>query len=63
MDLAMLALAEKLAAEFPEQPNSTVIRILTDCVEEFPRADPEFLEEASRTRLAGPEAEPSANLH
>ena len=56
MDLAMTAVAEKLAAEFPDKPSSTVIRVVTDCVEEFPDADPMFLEEASRARLAAPDA-------
>lgn len=63
MDVAMMAVAEKLAAEFPDEPDSTVIRVVTDCVEEFPDADPLFLEEASRARLSAPEAGPAGSGH
>jgi hypothetical protein len=52
MDVAMLAVAEKLAAEFPSLPNETVVRVLTDCADEFPDADAKFVEDASRAQLS-----------
>ena len=48
----MLAVAEKLAAEFPNLPNETVVRVLTDCADEFPDADAKFVEDASRAQLS-----------
>jgi hypothetical protein len=52
MDLAMMAVAERLAEEFPDRPNSSVIRVLTDCVDQHPEADAAFVEQAARARLA-----------
>lgn len=48
----MMAVAERLAAEFRDQPDSTVIRVLTDCVDEHPDADAAFIEQEARARLA-----------
>jgi hypothetical protein len=45
------AVAETLAAEFPGEPGTTVIRVVTDCVAEFPDDDPMFIEQAARARL------------
>lgn len=52
MDIEMMAVAERLAAEFRDQPDSTVIRVLTDCVDEHPDADAAFIEQAARAGLA-----------
>jgi hypothetical protein len=53
MDLTLTAVAEHLAEEFPDQPTTTVVRVVTDCVEEFPNSDPMFVEQAARARLTG----------
>ena len=60
MDLALITVAERLAAEFPNQPETMVIRVLTDCAEEFPDAGPLFVEQESGARLAAvpPPGEP-----
>lgn len=63
MDLAMMAVTERLAAEFSDKPSSEVIRVVTDCVDEFPDAGPMFVEEASRARLSAPESGPAGNGH
>jgi hypothetical protein len=41
-DFAVAAAAEKLAAEFPHHASTTVIRVVTDCAEEFPDGDSWF---------------------
>jgi hypothetical protein len=46
------AVAETLAAEFPQERSSTVIEVVTSCVAEFPDDDPMFIEQAARARLA-----------
>lgn len=51
MDVAMMAVAERLAAEFHELPNSTVIRVLTDCADAFPNDEAQVVEQAVRERL------------
>ena len=51
MSFGLEAGAETLAAEFPEEPSVTVIRVVTDCVAEFPDVDPMVLEQAARARL------------
>jgi heterodisulfide reductase subunit A-like polyferredoxin len=52
MNVAMMAIAERLAVEFQDLPNSTVIRVLTDCADEFPDEDALFVEHAVRARLS-----------
>lgn len=51
MEYALEGVAEKLAFEFPQTPSSTVIRVVTDCVAEFPDDGPLFIEHAARARL------------
>ena len=51
MDIAMLEVAERLAAEFSDLPSSTVIGVLTDCLDDFPNSDAQFVEQATRARL------------
>lgn len=52
MDVEMMEVAEGLAGEFRDQPDSTVVRVLTDCVDEHPDADAAFIEQAARAQLA-----------
>lgn len=47
----MMAVAERLAEEFAGVPSSTVIRVLTDCVDDFPDDGAHFVEQAARARL------------
>lgn len=47
----MMAVAERLAWEFAGVPSSTVIRVLTDCVDDFPNDGAHFVEQAARARL------------
>ncbi|HEX6247342.1 MAG TPA: hypothetical protein VFZ64_05675 [Nocardioidaceae bacterium] len=51
MDLGLAAVAESLAHEFGELRSSTVIRVVTDCVDEYPCCGPHFIEQAARARL------------
>ena len=53
MELGFAAVAETLAYEFGSVLSSTVIKVLTDCVEEFPNNGPHFIEQAARARLHG----------
>lgn len=48
----MTRVAEQLVAQFPHLPATTVIRVVTDCVEQFPDSDPMFIEQAARAHLA-----------
>lgn len=52
MDFALTAVAEKLAAEFPEQSGTTVLRVVTGCAGEFPNDDGMFVEQAARAQLS-----------
>ncbi|HVH95300.1 MAG TPA: hypothetical protein VM688_10320 [Nocardioidaceae bacterium] len=52
MDFALVAVAEKLAAEFPHQSGATILRIVTGCAEEFPDDDRMFVEQAARAHLS-----------
>jgi hypothetical protein len=52
VDVAMLTVAEHLAVEFPAEPETTVIGIVTECAEEHGDSDPAFVEQAARARLA-----------
>jgi len=47
-----MAVAEQLAAEFAQLPNTVVIRVVTDCAAKFPSDDAHFIEQAARARLA-----------
>ena len=52
MDLALAGVAETLAFEFAHLPSSAVVRVLADCVDEFPCGGPHFVEQAARARLS-----------
>jgi hypothetical protein len=52
MDVVLDAVAERLAAQFPQQPGTTVLRVVRDCVEEFPDGGELFVEQAARSVLA-----------
>jgi hypothetical protein len=52
MDFALEEVAEEMAAEFPSAGMSTVIRVVSDCVAQFPDDDPLFIEQAARARLS-----------
>jgi hypothetical protein len=43
---------EHLAEEFSHRPSTTVFRVVTDCVDDFPNSDSLFVEQAARARLA-----------
>jgi hypothetical protein len=52
MDHALVAVAETLAGEFDQLPSTTVVRVVTDSVAEYPDADHMFVEQAARARLS-----------
>ena len=52
MDLALATVAEALACDFPQLRYRTVVRVLTECVEECPHGGPHFIEQAARARLS-----------
>lgn len=52
MDQALAAVAETLASEFGDLQSGTVVRVLTDCVDEFPHDDQHFIEQAARAQLS-----------
>lgn len=52
MHLALAALAEQLAHDFRELQCSAVVRVLTDCADEFPHDGVHFIEQAARARLS-----------
>ncbi len=52
MDHALEAVAEQLAHEFPDEPNATVIRVVTASVDEFPAGDGLLIEQAARAALS-----------
>jgi len=52
MEVVLDAVAERLAAQFPQQPGTTVLRVVRDCVEEFPDGGELFVEQAARSVLA-----------
>ncbi len=51
MDVVLDAIAERLAAQFPQQPGTTVVRVVCDCVEAFPDGGELFVEQAARSLL------------
>jgi hypothetical protein len=52
MDLALGAVAETLAAEFGDLRSTTVVAVLSDCVDEYPYDGSHFIEQAARARLS-----------
>jgi hypothetical protein len=56
MDFALVAVAEKLVAEFPHQSGATVLRVVTGCAGEFPDDDRLFVEQAARAQLSSGES-------
>lgn len=52
MDTALIGVAERLAREFAQLPNSTSVRVLTDSVDAKPDPDTMFIEQAARARLS-----------
>lgn len=52
MHLALAALAEQLAHDFRELQSSAVVRVLTECADEFPNDGVLFIEHAARARLS-----------
>ena len=52
MDTALIGVAERLAREFTQLPNSTIVRVLTDIVDANSDADAMFIEQAARARLS-----------
>lgn len=51
MNGEQIAVAERLAAEFPTVPAGNVIRAVTLCAEELPGGDPLIIEQAARALL------------
>jgi hypothetical protein len=62
VDVAMLTVAEHLAVEFPAEPETTVIGIVTECAEEHGDSDPAFIEQAARARLAARRERPEVGV-
>ena len=52
MNMALAGVAETLAYEFAHLHSTAVVRVLADCVDEFPRGGPHFVEQAARARLS-----------
>lgn len=52
MDLAHAGAAETLAYEFAHLHSTAVVRVLAECVDEFPYGGPHFVEQAARARLS-----------
>jgi len=53
MDSALVAVAEKLVAEFPHQSSMMVLRVVTGCVEEFLDHDQMLVEDVVRAHPNG----------
>lgn len=51
VDFVLLAVAEKLAQEFPDTPSAAVVEVVTQCEATNPETDPMFIEQAARARL------------
>lgn len=51
MEADLVAVTEQLAEEFEHLPSATVVRVVTDCLEEFPNHEAHFIEQAARARL------------
>lgn len=56
MEVALEKVAEELAAEFGDMLPTTVVKVVTDCVDEFPNDEAHFIEQAARARLAADRA-------
>ena len=52
MDLSLATVVETLADEFGGLRISTVVSVLSACVDEFPYDGPHFIEQAARARLS-----------
>lgn len=52
MDPTLAAVAEQLAAEFGDLQSRDVVRVVTECVDEFPEVGPHFVAQAARARLS-----------
>jgi hypothetical protein len=52
MDLSLATVVETLADEFGGIRISTVVSVLSACVDEFPYGGPHFIEQAARARLS-----------
>ncbi len=52
MTPSLMAVAEELAVEFPDEEATTVIQVLIDCAAEFPDSDLMFVGQAARARLS-----------
>ena len=52
MNMALAGVAETLAYEFAHLHSTAVVRVLVDCVDEFPNGGPHFVEQAARARLS-----------
>lgn len=51
MDFERIAVAERLAAEFPTMPPTAVMRAVESSVEQFPTSDPLLVEQAAKAFL------------
>jgi hypothetical protein len=51
MDVVLDAIAERLAAQFPQQPGTTVVRVVCDCIEALPDGGELIVEQAARSLL------------
>jgi hypothetical protein len=52
VDTSLIRVVDELAREFGDLAPARVIRVMTDCVEEYPSGSPEFIRQAVRLRLA-----------
>lgn len=51
MEVALADVAETLVREFGGLRTDTVLRIMSECTDEFPYGGPHFIEQAARARL------------
>lgn len=56
MDVALMAVAERLVEDFSELNSTTVLRVLKDCADELPDDDSHLVEQAARARLSAARA-------
>ena len=52
MNMALEGVAETLAYEFAHLHSNAVVRVLADCVDDFPKGGRHFVEQAARARLS-----------
>ena len=48
----LIQVADELAREFGDVPQGDVIRVVTDCLREFPSSDAFFIKSAAAARLS-----------